>query len=216
MLLEFGRYRSFPLSQAHFVERNGVVLIVALGESMVSLSLGLGEQSVSPAMLLAALLSLLLAASLWSLYFLDADEAAQHTLDSAPRETVLRIAGLAYSYAFVPLLAGIVMISSGLTEVLAHPLEHLPTAAPPSSRAVRSSTSSASLLFRQSVSAAGGAVWVLSVAAVAACIGAFWLGTAVTAVAEVAVLAVILFALAITTRRVRAGVDLASAANRAA
>ena len=62
-------------SQAHFVERNGVVLIVALGESMVSLSLGLGEHALSPAVLLAATSSASpLAASLWSLYFLDADE----------------------------------------------------------------------------------------------------------------------------------------------
>lgn len=215
VLLEFGRYRSFPLSQSHFVERNGVVLIVALGESMVSLSLGLGEQAVSPAMLLAAILSLLLAASLWSLYFLDADEAAQHRLDRAPRDAVLRIAGLAYSYAFVPLLAGIVMISSGLTEVLAHPLEHLPTAAAAFLAGGAVVYVLGVALFRQAVSAAGGPVWVLSVAAAAACIGAFWLGTAVTAVAEVAVLAVILFASAITTRRVRAGIDLASAANRA-
>lgn len=216
VLLEFGRYRSFPLSQAHFVERNGVVLIVALGESMVSLSLGLGDHALSPAVVLAALLSLALAASLWSLYFLDADEAAQHTLETAPPDARLRIAGLAYSYAFVPLLAGIVMISSGLTEVLAHPLEHLPSAG----AAFLAGGAIVYLLgiaaFRQSVSAAGGAVWVLSVAAAAGCIGAFWLGTGVTALAEVAVLVVILFALAITTRRVRARIDLGSAANRAA
>ena len=49
-----------------------------------------------------------------------------------------------------------------------------------------------------------------------ACIGAFWLGTAVTAVAEVAVLAGILFASAITTRRIREDVNRASEASRAA
>ena len=158
VLLEFGRYRSFPLSQAHFVERNGVVLIVALGESMVSLSLGLGERPEAPPMLSCRASQPPARRVARALYFLDADEAAQHTLESASPETRLRIAGLAYSYAFVPILAGIVMISSGLTEVLAHPLEHLP----PAGAAFLAGGAIVYILgiaaFRQSVSAAGGSV----------------------------------------------------------
>ena len=145
VLLEFGRYRSFPLSQAHFVERNAVVLIVALGESMVSLSLGLGEHALTAAVLLAAILSLALAASLWTLYFIDADDAAQHALEAAPSERVLRIAGLAFSYAFVLAarrhrhdLVG----AHGGARTPARALADRRT--PHSSRAARSSTSSAS------------------------------------------------------------------------
>ncbi|KRC58741.1 hypothetical protein ASE14_19690 [Agromyces sp. Root81] len=204
VLLEVGRYRSFSLPQAHYVERNGVVLIVALGESMVSLGLGLGDEVLTLPVLAAAVLSLALAAALWSLYFVDTDAAAERSLESAPRESVLRIAGLAFSYAFVPLLGGIVMISSGLTEVLAHPLEPLATA----SAAFIGGGAALYVLgiaaFRQAIGAAGAAVWLASAFAAIACIGTVWLGTATTAIAEVAVVIGILFALvAVAHRRSR-------------
>ena len=203
VLLEIGRYRSFSLPQAHFVERNGVVLIVALGESMVALGLGLGDHALTPLVLLAALLSLALAAALWSLYFVDADAAAERALESAPRESVLRIAGLAFSYAFVPLLAGIVMISASLTEVLEHPLAPLT----PASAAFLAGGAATYVLgiaaFRQAVAAASGPLWLASGVAAAACVAALWLGTAVAALAEVAVVVVILFALVIVAHRLR-------------
>ncbi|WP_448810712.1 low temperature requirement protein A [Agromyces bauzanensis] len=196
VLLEFGRYRSFPLSQAHFVERNGIVLIVALGESMVALGLGIGDHPLSPALLMAAILGLALAAALWTLYFLDADAAAERTLESAPSESRLRIAGLAFSYAFVPLLGGIVMISAALTEVLEHPLAPLTSA----NAAFLAGGAALYVLgiaaFRQAVGAAGGRRWWASIVAVAACAATFWLGTLTAAVAQVAAVVVVLFALA--------------------
>jgi low temperature requirement protein LtrA len=207
VLLEVGRYRSFSLPQAHFVERNGVVLIVALGESMVALGLGLGDHPLNPPVLLAALMSLALAAALWSLYFVDADAAAERTLQSAPRESVLRIAGLAFSYAFVPLLAGIVMISASLTEVLEHPLAPLTTA----NAAFLAGGASIYVLgiaaFRQAVAAVSGVLWLASVLAAAACIGGLWLGTAVAGIAEVAFVVVILFALVIVGHRPHSRVE---------
>ena len=212
-LLELGRFRRFSLPQASppvkmlFVERNGIVLIVALGESMVALGLGLGDNAISPPVLLAALLSLTLAAALWSLYFVDADAAAERTLESAPRESVLRIVGLAFSYAYVPLLAGIIMISASLTEVLAHPLAPLA----PASAAFLAGGASLYVLgiaaFRQAVGAAGGALWLATGVAAVACIAALGLGTSATALVEVAVVVVILFALMIVAHRLRPRVD---------
>lgn len=204
VLLEVGRYRSFSLPQAHYVERNGVVLIVALGESMVSLGLGLGDEPLTVPVLTAAVLSLALAAALWSLYFVDTDAAAERSLDAAPRESVLRIAGLAFSYAFVPLLGGIVMISSGLTEVLAHPLEPLPTAGSAFIGCGAALYVLGIAAFRQAIGAAGTAVWVTSGIAAIACVATMLLGTATTAIAEVAVVVVVLFALvAVSHRRTR-------------
>lgn len=199
VLLEFGRYRDFPLSQAHFVERNGIVLIVALGESMVALGIGVGEHALNPPIFLAAVMGLALAAALWTLYFLDADAAAERRLESAPGGSVLRIAGLAFSYAFVPLLAGIVMIAAGLTEVLEHPLAPLTAA----SAAFLAGGAAVYVLgiaaFRQAVAAAGIAVWLASAVAGAACLATLWLGTAVAALPQVVALVVILFALAAVT-----------------
>lgn len=211
-LLEFGTYRDFSVPQAHFVERNGVVLIVALGESMVALGLGIGDDAITLAVLVGALLSLALAAALWSLYFVDVDAAAERALESAPRDSVLRIAGLAFSYAFVPLLAGIVMVSAGLTEVLAHPLDPLPA----SWAAFLAGGAALYLLgiaaFRQAVGAASGAFRLGYGTGAAACVAALWLGTTTTALAEVAVVVVILFAVVFVVHRLGPRVDDGEAA----
>jgi len=205
-LLEFGRYGSFSLLPEHFVERHGIVLIVALGESMVALGIGIGDRALTPPLLLAALTSLGLAAALWSLYFLDADDASRRFLETVPSERMVRVAGRAFGYGFVPLLGGIVMVSTGLTEVLEHPLSALTT----SSAAFLAGGAGLYVLgiaaFRQVVSAASGPLWVASGVAVAACFGAMWLGTAIVALAEVALLVVILFALVIVTARLRSPV----------
>lgn len=203
VLLEVGRYRRFSLPQAHFVERNGVVLIVALGESMVALGLGLGDHAVDAQTLFAALLSLALAAALWSLYFIDADAAAERALEAAPPESVLRISGRAFAYAFVPLLAGIVLVSTGLGEVLEHPT--MPVSA--AGAAFLSGGAIAYLLgiaaFRQSVAAASPAIWAASVVTAVLCVGGYWLGTAVNGLVEVGFLTIALFGLVILTQRMR-------------
>ncbi|KRE21493.1 hypothetical protein ASG80_12745 [Agromyces sp. Soil535] len=202
-LLEFGRYGSFSLLAAHFVERHSVVLIVALGESMVALGIGIGDRVLDPALLVAALMSLGLAAALWSLYFLDLDDDAERSLETAPSERVVRIAGRAFGYGFVPLLGGIVMISAGLAEVLEHPLDRLS----PSGAAFLAGGAGIYILgiaaFRQAVAAAGGIQWLASGAATAVCIVAMWRGAALVALAEVALLGVILFGLAMISHRLR-------------
>lgn len=212
VLLEVGRYRRFSLPQAHFVERNGVVLIVALGESMVALGLGLGDHAVDAQTLFAALLSLALAAALWSLYFIDADAAAERALEAAPPESVLRISGRAFAYAFVPLLAGIVLVSTGLGEVLVHPT--MPVSA--ASAAFLSGGAVVYLLgiaaFRQSVAAASPGIWAASVVTAVLCVGGYWLGTAVNGLVEVGFLTIALFGLVILTQRMRRTTKTSTAA----
>lgn len=163
----------------------------------------LGDRALDPALVVAALMSLGLAAALWSLYFLDLDDDAQRSLETAPSERVVRIAGRAFGYGFVPLLGGIVMISAGLAEVLDHPLARLS----PSSAAFLAGGAGIYILgiaaFRQAVAAAGGTLWLASGAATAACILAMWLGAALVALAEVALLGIILFGLAMVSHRLR-------------
>jgi hypothetical protein len=59
----------FQVAASHFVERHGLVVIVALGESIVVLGVGAGRAEVGFELALIALLGLALSASLWWTYF---------------------------------------------------------------------------------------------------------------------------------------------------
>jgi low temperature requirement protein LtrA len=57
--------RDFQLSPAHFVERHGLLMIVALGESVVAVGVGAQGLPIDTMLILAAVLALFLSASVW-------------------------------------------------------------------------------------------------------------------------------------------------------
>ena len=56
---------AFDIGTAHFVERHGLVLIIAIGESLIALALGLRDLKLGPALAAVAVLGLALSACLW-------------------------------------------------------------------------------------------------------------------------------------------------------
>ena len=76
---------SFEIAPAHFVERHGLVVIVAIGESVVAGGIGAAGLAVDAELILAVVLGLLLSAGLWWAYFgADDDEQAERALTDAP------------------------------------------------------------------------------------------------------------------------------------
>ncbi|MFI0421857.1 low temperature requirement protein A [Spongiactinospora sp. 9N601] len=114
----------FPLHPGHVVERHGLVVIIALGESIVAVAIGIegngGRLSV-PAIGIA-LIGLALSASLWWAYFHIDLERAEHALAEVTdqvRRTRMVLFG--FFYAHVPILLGIIALSAGLKKAVAHP-----------------------------------------------------------------------------------------------
>jgi low temperature requirement protein LtrA len=89
------------LSPAHFVERHGLLLLVALGESVVAIGIGLGEVGLDLGLLAAAVLGLALAAGLWWTYFAGDEQGAERALSSASTDRRWRLANNAY-FAYIP------------------------------------------------------------------------------------------------------------------
>ncbi|MET8160828.1 low temperature requirement protein A [Sphaerisporangium sp. NPDC005289] len=117
--------KGFPLHPAHIVERHGLLVIVALGESVVAIGIG-AHGEVSPALLAAAALGLALAACLWWSYFGGEDDAAaEHALVQAEPVRRTRLILGAYFYAHIPMLLGIVGVAAGVKNAIGHPLDHL-------------------------------------------------------------------------------------------
>jgi low temperature requirement protein LtrA len=112
------------------VERHGLVVIVALGESLIAIGVGAGAH-LAAKLLAVALLGLVLAYYLWWTYFGGDDERAEHAL-AAIEDTRLRAraAVLGFGLWHYFLLLGIVVLAAGVKKVVGNAFEplHLPTA----------------------------------------------------------------------------------------
>ena len=112
--------RGWPLrSPSHFAERHGLVLIIALGESLFAVGTGAEAAVTRWPVLAAALLGLTMTVCLWWLYFENAAPAAGLALARAEGIGRDRIASDAYSLGFLPLIAGVFYVALGIEQVLA-------------------------------------------------------------------------------------------------
>jgi low temperature requirement protein LtrA len=111
---------------AHFAERHAGIIIIALGESIVSLGVGAGHLALGARVIVAALLGMAAAAALWWAYFDVVALAGEHRLRVEPEAAQSRIARDSYTYLHLPMVAGIVLFAVGLKESLvveSHELE---------------------------------------------------------------------------------------------
>ena len=107
-------------SASHFAERHGLIIIVALGESIVSIGIGVTELPISWPIVFASAIGLALAAGLWWSYFDVAALEGEHALASAEGEQRARLGRDGYSYLHLPMIAGIILLSLGLKKVLGY------------------------------------------------------------------------------------------------
>ncbi|MEU1231737.1 low temperature requirement protein A [Streptomyces sp. NPDC005828] len=105
-------------SPGHFAERHGLIVIIALGESIVAMGVGVSGFPLSYAVLGASAAGLLLSAGLWRLYFRQLGEAAEHRLFALDGDDRTRFARDVYTFLHLPLVAGIVLCALGMKKVL--------------------------------------------------------------------------------------------------
>ena len=117
----------WELVPGHFAERHGLIIIIALGESIVAIGVG-AEGDVDGGIIVAACLGIALAAALWWAYFDVVAVVASRQLASRPAGRVQNaMARDAYSILHFPMVAGIVLIALGMKKTLEHVDEPLET-----------------------------------------------------------------------------------------
>lgn len=116
----FRRESGFQLRPAHFAERHGLILIIALGESVVAIGVGAGDSAITWRLALAALLGLALSAALWWSYFSGDDERAAKALERAPAQTRPHLALRGFGFSHVLMIAGIIGLAAGVKLVVGH------------------------------------------------------------------------------------------------
>jgi low temperature requirement protein LtrA len=105
-------------SPAHFAERHGLIIIIALGESIVAIGVGVSGSPVSGQVLLAAVVGLLISIGFWLLYFRAVAGPVEHwlsALDGAERTALARDV---FTYLHLPLVAGVVLVAFGVKKAL--------------------------------------------------------------------------------------------------
>jgi low temperature requirement protein LtrA len=117
------RREGWGLNAAHFTERHGLFVIIALGESLIAA--GIVATTSSRGAALVALGSVAVVCLLWWSYFGWLKDRLEHAMATAKGSAQSRLARDAYSIIHFPLIAGVIGVAVGIEEMVAHPFEVL-------------------------------------------------------------------------------------------
>lgn len=107
----------------HFAERHGLIIIIALGESIVALGLAVSDNDLTIGPVVAGALGVAIVASMWWLYFDVVALVAERHLHEVTGEERNAVARDSYSYIHLVMVAGIVLLALGLKKTLVYGTE---------------------------------------------------------------------------------------------
>jgi low temperature requirement protein LtrA len=117
--------RGFSVSAAHFVERHGLVVLIAIGESVVAVGMGAEDLPIDLELVAVAVLGLALSACLWWAYFGGDDARAEEALGNATDESRSTLALVSFGYCHLLILLGIVAVAAALRQATGHAFDEL-------------------------------------------------------------------------------------------
>ena len=116
----------FQVAPGHFAERHALILLIALGESIIAVGATASELEPSARTAATAALAFALIAALWWAYFTAVQPAAEARLSGeADHRRRSHLARDLYTLGHLPLVAGTVVFAVAVEEVIAHPGEPL-------------------------------------------------------------------------------------------
>ena len=115
----FGKVGDFAVEPTHFGERHALGVLIARGEAIIAIGVGAADEPVTRELVLAAVLALALNAALFWSYFAQDDQQAEHALRKASGSDRARMALYAFGYAHLIMIAGIVVLATGIKQEIA-------------------------------------------------------------------------------------------------
>ena len=113
------------LHPTHFAERHGLVLIIALGEAFISIGIGATGIGIGLGEVVAAILGILIATSIWLAYFDFFSIRGERILGELQGPERVALARDVYTYAHFPMIVGIVLFAFAMKTIVAHVGEEL-------------------------------------------------------------------------------------------
>ena len=102
------------IAPGHFVERHGLVVLIAIGESVVAVGLAASRLDVGARLIAVAGLGLALSGCLWWTHFGQDEDGPKQAMDATPVERRPWLAIEAFGYWHMLILLGIIAIATGL------------------------------------------------------------------------------------------------------
>jgi low temperature requirement protein LtrA len=121
-----GQLEGWNLHHDHFVERHGLIVIIALGETLIVAAAGLTEAARTPRVIATGALAVAVTGALWWSYFGRVRGALEHALAGRHGSARSCLARDVFSVLHFPMLCGIIAIAAATEVALAHPDEPLP------------------------------------------------------------------------------------------
>jgi low temperature requirement protein LtrA len=115
IFIPLGGWRLHP---AHFVERHGLIVIIAIGESLAAIGLGARQGGLGAGVIVAAVIGFAVAASFWLAYFDFFTIRVQQILGERTGEQRVAFARDVFTYLHLPMVVGIVLFAFAMKETL--------------------------------------------------------------------------------------------------
>jgi low temperature requirement protein LtrA len=119
------RGTGFALRAEHFAERHQLLILIALGETVVATGSGAQSRLREAPVLTALLMAMVLLAALWWTYFGGDDARAAAALVTTPDSRRSELAFWGYSLGHLVHVAGLVLVAAGLHDLVVNPTDHL-------------------------------------------------------------------------------------------
>ena len=101
----------------HFAERHGLIVLIALGESLIAVGVGVADLPLIVPTVAAAMLGLTVGVALWWLYFDVVAPVAERVLKGLTGTDRVRLARDSYTYLHFLMVAGVIYLALGLKKV---------------------------------------------------------------------------------------------------
>ena len=121
-----GRRGAYGLDPHHFIERHGLFVILALGESLIAVGAPLPGTERTGSIISAAVAGVAIVCLLWWTYFAHIKPQVEDAMHAAEVEDISTLARDVYSLLHFPVLCGLVAIAAAAEEAVAHPSDMLP------------------------------------------------------------------------------------------
>jgi low temperature requirement protein LtrA len=180
---------TWAVDATHFAERNGLFVIIALGESIVGIGLAAAHVPRDAIHLAGLGVAFLIAGALWWSYFDKAAPFVEECFVATTGQMRGRFARNAYSILHYPIVVGIVFFAVAAEEVVAHPDEPLTTTV---ALAMAIGTGLVAVPIVAAVHRSIPSIFTLRLLSVAVLVIASWVTVGITAVGTAAIVAVVL------------------------
>lgn len=144
-----GQQQGWNIHPDHFVERHGLIVIIALGETLIVAASGLIAAPPTTMATLTGLLAVAVTAGLWWTYFHYPRTLFEHALASREGNARSCTARDVFSVIHFPVLCGVIAMAAATEQALAHPDQ-------PLAADIRAALGGGALLF---IYGTGAAMW---------------------------------------------------------